>query len=246
MGDRSGSLEWVRRGDRGVAEKFKSRNQSLKSNMGKLIDLTGKTFGRLTALGRSANGKRGEAYWKCECTCGNVAIVLGAYLRNGHTRSCGCLGSEVTSKRNLVHGGSHLPTYAIWQTMKAKCTNPNSTNWHYYGGRGITVCDRWMESFEAFLEDMGECPPSHSIERVDVNGNYEPGNCKWIPKSLQARNTRKSVYVTYQGIRKHVLEWAEELGINSCTLHWRLRQGWPIEKVMTPTVRRATKESHET
>lgn len=203
-----------------------------------LINLAGKRFARLVVLKRVGNGSLGEPQWLCQCDCGNTTVVRGVQLRKAHTRSCGCLALEVLQERSTTHGKSHTPTYAIHQAIKARCSDPKNKYWANYGGRGIKVCDRWLESFENFLEDMGEKPSGYSIERIDVNGNYEPENCKWIPFNQQARNTTKTIKLTYAGTTKPLVEWAEESGIKPGTLYWRIKKGWEIERALTTNTER--------
>ena len=150
------------------------------------IDMTGKVCGRLTVL-EVAGSKRGQQTWRCKCECGNETIAYGYDLRTGHKASCGCLYAE--RKPRLTHGMTQTPTYNSWASMRSRCNNPRNQDYAGYGGRGITVCERW-NSFEAFFADMGEMPEGYSIERVNVNGNYEPSNCKWIPMAEQALNRR--------------------------------------------------------
>jgi hypothetical protein len=159
---------------------------------GKNPDLTGQRFGRLTATARAAD--RRANYWRCACDCGNESVVRGVLLRNGNTQSCGCYSKEVSAaigRNNATHGKRHVPEYAIWNQIKQRCRNPNATRFSDYGGRGINVCERWAESFEAFYADMGPRPSSkHSIDRTNNDGNYEPGNCRWATGSQQAFNRR--------------------------------------------------------
>lgn len=169
--------------------------------MGVFIDLTGQKLGRWEVKERIPSNDK-IAWWKCECQCGNIRVVKSGDLRNGKSKSCGCLSSEVTSKLMRTHGKSKTRTYRIWKGMKARCYIQSEKRYMDYGGRGISVCDEWLNSYETFLRDMGECPKGYSIERLDVNGNYEPSNCKWIPLKDQARNRRKQKSNTsgYNGV----------------------------------------------
>ena len=161
--------------------------------MGKFIDLKGKRFGRLTILKRVENGKWGHTRWLCECDCGNIIEVVGYYLITGHTQSCGCLRKEIVRVRSLKHGHAkpeaHTKTYQAWQNMLNRCNNPKAEGYKNWGGRGITVCERWNK-FENFLQDMGEVPEGLTIDRKDNDGNYEPSNCKWATNKEQVRNNR--------------------------------------------------------
>lgn len=152
-------------------------------------DLTGKKFGRLTALSVIGRHQSRALLWKCRCDCGVVVEVPSNKLKLGHTRSCGCLQLDGVSTLNLTHGMSHTPTYSTWLAMWARCTNPRALNYPNYGGRGISVCRRW-ESFENFFTDMGEKPEGLSIERVDNDAGYNPKNCIWADRLTQNRNQR--------------------------------------------------------
>lgn len=161
--------------------------------MAKLIDLTGNEYGRLKVI-ELASIENYKVRWKCTCVCGKSKIVLSEKLRNGEVQSCGCLRSEKSRERRLKHGQSYYsPEYTAWSGMKERCYNKASGNYYLYGGRGISVCSRWKNSFENFYKDMGNKPtPRHSLDRIDVNGNYEPLNCKWSTMEEQARNKRVS------------------------------------------------------
>jgi hypothetical protein len=164
--------------------------------MSAAIDLSGQRFGQLVAIRRVGTNKNNQAIWLCYCDCGFSTETLCAQLRSGMTRSCGCLHEEQRLRfptQVYKHGeGYDSPEYRCWHLMLLRCRNPKAPNYSYYGGRGITVCERWLD-YPAFLADMGRKPtPSHSIERVDNQGNYEPSNCVWATKSQQSRNRRRA------------------------------------------------------
>lgn len=163
----------------------------------KLIDMTGQRFGRLLVKERGKNGKRGKVYWRCQCDCGKEVSVRGDHLRDGRVHSCGCYNSEVTTERHTTHGYYYTRLYKVYRTMLARCNNPKNTNYVHYGGRGIAVCEEWKHDFLAFrtwaiangydeTAERGNC----TIDRIDVNGNYEPSNCRWVSMLVQAKNKR--------------------------------------------------------
>jgi len=159
-----------------------------------LINLTGKSFGRLVVVSRGPNEKFNMARWNCRCSCGKVVLVRGNHLRTGRTVSCGCYRNEWPSINKTTHGAKPRSgpskAYMSWVGMKARCFNPNNSRWKYYGGRGITVCDRWL-SFENFLADMGERPKGLTLERLDNNAGYSPTNCVWASYFVQRHNRRR-------------------------------------------------------
>src|SRR6266508_728705 len=158
--------------------------------MGNLVDLVGRKFGRLTVTGRAGNDGHGHAMWACLCECGTTITVARGALRTRETQSCGCLKRQRTRETHTTHGQSNSPEWRAWRNMRQRCKNRRHPKYRDYGGRGITVCDRWA-SFENFLADMGPKPsPAHSIDRIDVNGNYEPGNCRWATPKEQRLNQR--------------------------------------------------------
>ncbi len=209
--------------------------------MPNLIDLTGKTFGRLTVLARGDNNCRGCTQWLCKCACGNIRLVFGQHLTRGHSKSCGCLGREVTRKRSLKHGygprSGQSSTYIAWKGMNRRCHNPRDKEFHNYGGRGIAVCPEWRK-FENFLRDMGEKPTGLSLDRVDVNGHYCRSNCRWATIRQQARNTRVNRLITFRGETRCLADWGEVLGVNPQSLSSRLNFcGWSEEKTLSTPIR---------
>lgn len=156
----------------------------------KALDLLGQRFGRLLVI-KDAPRMGSHRGWQCQCDCGAFTNVRTDHLRHGRVVSCGCQRAEKASARLKTHGRSKTREYRIWRNMKNRCEWDKWPEWHLYGGRGISVCKRWSESFEAFFADMGKCTtPTHSIDRIDGNKGYEPGNCRWATPTEQARNTR--------------------------------------------------------
>lgn len=158
------------------------------------IDITGQRFRRLVAKEFLENDICVNKRWLCECDCGNMTRVTLGDLKNSKVKSCGCLAKEVTTARNYKHGHSkregNTGTYISWLAMHTRCNNPKATDYEYYGGRGIKICERWNSSFDNFLADMGEKPKGLTIDRIDNSGNYEPGNCTWATRHHQMQNTR--------------------------------------------------------
>lgn len=198
-------------------------------------DLTGQRFGRLTVVGYAGKNKQRFALWLCQCDCGTKRTVRSSSLRCGFAKSCGCLQKETAAARTTTHGLSSRPEFRNWTSMLARCSNPSNPD---YGGRGITVCARWRESFAAFFEDMGPKPDGHriSIERLNNDGHYEPGNCVWATPKDQTRNSRRNRLLTHDGKTMCVSEWSEETGIPSSVLFSRLYHGWSVERALTEPV----------
>lgn len=174
----------------------KRDNHEWRIPMSSFIDLSGRVFNNLTVIKRVENPKgKKDAAWLCQCKCGDQSVVVAYRLKNGNTKSCGCIRKPALHQANTKHGKSKTVEYATWNSMMQRCYNPNAMKYSSYGSRGIVVCERWHE-FENFLEDMGMRPDKKlSLERIDPYGNYGPDNCKWGTKTEQSRNTR-SLYAT--------------------------------------------------
>lgn len=214
----------------------------------RFIDLTGKVFGRLTVLRFAGSSPRKHRLWECRCECGVVRNVRACTLLAGEAHSCGCGSREAASTNNLRHGcgragAKRTPEYQSWSGMIQRCTNPKNTAWKNYGARGITVCERWRD-FANFLADMGDRPSlKHSIDRIENNKGYEPGNCAWATKLSQCRNTRKNVMLEFRGETKCLSEWAETLGVNRDALRTRIESGWSVEDALSTPVKQYRRRS---
>ena len=201
-------------------------------------DWLGQRVGRLIVIARGPNVTEGSAAvqratWLCRCDCGGEIVVRGhslskAVAGKGGTRSCGCMAREKEEK----HGMSRTRTYRIWHMMRQRCGNPNYTNYSFYGGRGIAVCERWSD-FENFFADMGEAPPGLSIDRIDNSKGYEPGNCRWASRQQQQNNMRSNVRLSFDGRTLTISEWGRETGLGKSIIIKRLGKGWSIEDALT-------------
>lgn len=201
------------------------------------VGLTDQRFGRLVVVAR-AGDRAGHQMWSCRCDCGQVVEVRGASLRSGNTRSCGCYHSERLKTDATTHGRTGSAEYVAWNSMLARCTNEKHDAFQWYGGQGVSVCDRWRDSFAAFLADMGDKPgPDHQLDRYpNATGNYEPGNVRWATRRQQCRNRTSNVRVAFRGEELCATEWAERVGISASTILKRLRRGWSAERAMTTPV----------
>lgn len=201
-------------------------------------DLSGQVFARLTVVCMSSPGPRSRSRWVCRCECGIEMVAEGSNLATGNTKSCGCLKRDVTAKNSTRHGyarsGNRAPEYEIWGAMIQRCRNPNNQNFYRYGGRGIQVCERWLQ-FENFIADMGHRPSADlTIERIRNNEGYGPGNCLWATMSEQNRNTRKNRYFETPAGRLPLWEASEISGIPAAVLWKRARRGWAAHRMFDP------------
>jgi hypothetical protein len=200
----------------------------------KRLDISGQRFGKLVALRQGSTDQspsRPHIRWECLCDCGSVTLARLNNLRSGRAISCGCIKKSGDHKRR--HGMSGTPEYMAWHRMKRRCTDPLHPDFPDYGARGITVCNEWMASFESFIANMGLRPSdAHSIERLNVNGNYEPENCVWADDKAQSRNKRNSVYYEHNGLRMCQTDWADKLSISTATLIQRVRT-WGVYRALT-------------
>jgi len=202
-------------------------------------NLVGRKFNRLTVVSYSHETGKNIKVWNCVCECGGTTKSRGSGLKNGTSKSCGCLKVEkakIPKPKTHGEGGTVNRTteYQTWVNIKLRCRDKNNP---IYGGRGIKVCERWLNSFEDFLADMGRKPsPAHSIERTENNGNYEPSNCKWATRKEQADNRRSNVILTHNGQSMNVKQWAEHTGINERTIYSRLNRGASHSEALDPFI----------
>lgn len=203
--------------------------------------MLGSSFNRLTVIGIAPRRQKNRPRYYCECKCGKHVDVDHYHLTSGHTKSCGCAKLEIATTRLTTHGHSKSPEYKSWCELRGRCLNSKNARFSYYGGRGITVCQRWS-SFENFYSDMGNRPtPAHSIERLDVNGNYEPSNCCWATPKEQQSNRRDTRKVLFRGELCSITEWSRRLGIPQSTLHrWLVRKSLTIEQAVARYESRAS------
>lgn len=208
------------------------------------VDMIGRRCGRLSILSRSSRKKAsGDALWNCQCDCGVILEASGPLLRRGAVKSCGCLKKEVGAAAlafyaatgmhgALRHGdaraGKEAPEWRLWHSIKRRCADHPD-----YAGRGIRMCDEWQRSYEAFLKSVGRRPSAeYSLDRIDVFGHYEPGNVRWATKKEQARNRRTNLFITANGERRTLAEWAERTGLKNTTIRSRIRKGWMPEAAL--------------
>lgn len=202
--------------------------------MSKLVDLTGKTFGRLTVIERAAVEHKNYAVWLCRCSCGNTKFVRSCHLINGATTSCGCYQKEMASKANTTHHLSRTRLYNEWQHMKKRCYWKNYKAYSFYGGKGIVVCDEWKDSFEAFRQWALNNGYSDelTLDRIDINKNYEPDNCRWTTKYIQANNRSICRIVEYHGEQGVYEGMCRKLNVNQTTIRYRMKKGYSFEEAV--------------
>lgn len=216
------------------------------------LDYIGNTYGYLSVLKVEISKKDNQSYAVCQCVCGNIKNVLPYQLRKGAVVSCGCYKKEIcknmtkpTSQQNgnYIDGRSKHPLYGTWFQMITRCENPNSKHYNRYGGRGIKVCDDWHDfwKFVEWSNSVGGRPQGYTLDRIKNDGNYEPNNCRWANWRTQKTNTSTNVFLEYNGIRKTMIEWCEELNINYRTLNNRINRGWSVEKALSECI---SKNSH--
>lgn len=204
--------------------------------MAKAINIAGQRFGRLTVIER-VESPRAQAQWRCVCDCGKETVVRSQDLRNGHTKSCGCYGLEVSVSHTpsfSTHKESRSRLYRVWIGMKGRCNNCKNKAYSYYGGRGIKVCQDWDESYALFRDWAlaNGYQENLTIDRIDVNGNYCPENCRWVSMKVQMNNTRVNRRITLNGETKTMAEWSESTGLSYETIRNRTIKGKPADEVL--------------
>ena len=195
-------------------------------------DIVGDRFNRLVVL-REMSRRRYDRFWLCRCDCGNEKVVRGDRLRNGVTKSCGCLTADKARER-ATHNMTDSPEYVVWCGIKRRTLRPNNWNFKYYGARGITMCERWQHSFESFYQDVGPRPTaSHTLHRLCEDRGYEPGNVKWAGRIEQANNKRNNRLLTMNGRTHTLTEWARITGKTVSSIQSRLSRGWSVDDALT-------------
>lgn len=190
-----------------------------------------KQYNQLTFLSECGSNARGQKLWRVLCSCGKECIKLGTAVRTGSTKSCGCLA--VSGNSGKKHNKRYTRVYTIWCNMKARCLNANHPAYHNYGGRGISIASQWLK-FDAFFNDVGHPPDnSHTLDRIDNNKGYEPGNVRWVQRAVQARNTRQNIWVTIDGNTKCLHDWCDEYKIAAASVYRRLSKGEDIVSAIT-------------
>ena len=207
----------------------------------KQLNLTGKRFGKLVAIKTAGKTKNGAYLWKCKCDCGNEIIANVGNLKNGHTKSCGCLRVDRCKTNFTKHGLEHTRLYGIWSDMRLRCYDEKNIAYHRYGGRGITICDEWKNDVKAFYDwaTANGYKDSLTIDRIDNDGNYCPENCRWATVKEQASNRRSNILVTHNGKTQTMKKWANEVGTPYKVVWARMQKlGWSAERALTEPVKK--------
>lgn len=209
-----------------------AENSSIKSPRSRL-DIIGQKCHMLEVVAFAGLDSRRNSLWLCRCDCGTEKVIKGSRIRAKTVKSCGCV---IRGRRQGSY--THWPEFLVWQRMLHRCSDPKNPSWQRYGGRGIAVCERWKEKFLDFFADMGSRPsPAHSLDRINNEGNYEPGNCRWALPKEQSRNTRTNRIVEAFGLRMTMVEWSEHVGMNRRTLQARLNRMSPEEALTAPVIK---------
>ena len=189
------------------------------------LQLEGLRFGRAEVIRRVGSNSYGMSTWECLCECGTTFVTTGTSLTKGKTRSCGCLHKELLIIRNTTHDCSGTPEFIVWVNMRRRCEDPSLPAWQRYGGKGITVCDRWQNNFAAFLADMGERPsPGHTIDRIDGAKGYSPENCRWADTIVQNQNRSITRLHSFEGREDTLTRWAKALDLSLHKLRYRIEK----------------------
>ena len=212
--------------------------------MSKLIDMTGQKIGRLLVLERAENDKDGKAMWKCRCDCGNDCVVLGAYLRNGNTKSCGCLWYDSIKASITKYGEYYTRLRHIWQGIKTRCYNKNEKFYNYYGGKGVKLCEEWKDfmTFKKWAIEIGY-NDNLTIDRIDVNGDYCPENCRWVDQKSQCNNRSNNVLIEWNGQKKTLSQWCEMSPLTYKQVYPRYHNlKWSLEKSLFTPIKGGNKD----
>lgn len=207
----------------------------------KQLNLTGERFGKLVAIKTIGKNKNGGYLWQCKCDCGNEIIANVGNLKNGHTKSCGCLRADRCKMKFTKHRLEHTRLYGIWYDMRLRCYDEKNISYNRYGGRGVTICDEWKNDVKSFYDwSMANgYKDSLTIDRIDNDGNYCPENCRWVTVKEQASNRRSNILVTHNGKTQTMKEWAHEVGIPYKAVWARMQKlGWSAERALTEPVKK--------
>ena len=197
-------------------------------------DITGQKWNRLTAVRLAGRDNHGRQRWEFLCDCGNTQIADRYSVVSGKAKSCGCHRKKTSAARSTIHGKSNTKEWLAWRNMLVRCYDPTHNQYANYGGRGVTVCERWRDTFGAFFQDMGLAPSrGHSVDRINVDAPYAPDNCRWATQREQQNNRRNNVVIEHNGKRQTLAAWSRETGLNAQTIRWRMKHDWPIEQALS-------------